>query len=304
MNKAKRSIKTNKKALSRPKHHQNNKYLQVYWPYLPLISILFFILVILSPWNLVKNKDVLAYATNVSTGGLLNETNKQRLANKKSALTINTSLNQAAQAKADDMAKRNYWSHNTPENNEPWVFITMSGYEYHKAGENLAYGFADDSQIVKGWMNSPSHRDNLLDELFSEVGFGYTNAPNFTDKGPVTITVAMYASPASKTVPTTANSKTQQESITNTNSSTLNNTSKPIGIAQILTGGSTPWIPYIIGFVIGISITILFIKHAVGMKRAVIDGEKFLIHHPLLDATLLSLVILGLLLSNQVGTIL
>src|SRR5690606_1752560 len=88
---------------------------------------------------------------------------------------------------------------------EPWVFINNAGYNYLRAGENLAYGFATSGDTISGWMNSPTHRNNMLDTAFVEVGFGFANSENFNDSGPETVVVAMYAKPqvlsAGSTVP-------------------------------------------------------------------------------------------------------
>jgi hypothetical protein len=138
---------------------------------------------------------VLSYATGVSTTTLLQETNIQRGNNSRNALSLNSQLNAAAQEKANDMAARNYWSHVTPEGREPWQFISAAGYTYSYAGENLAYGFATSAEAVVGWMNSPSHRDNLLSANYTDVGFGFANAADYQNSGEQTIVVAMYAAP-------------------------------------------------------------------------------------------------------------
>lgn len=144
-------------------------------------------------WNV--GKSVLGYATDMNLTSLLQETNIQRSQNGQSALTLNGQLSQAAQAKAEDMAARNYWSHVTPDGAQPWAFIANAGYSYTTAGENLAYGFDTSTAAVAGWMNSPSHRANLLNGGYQEVGFGVANAPNFQNAGEQTIVVAMYATP-------------------------------------------------------------------------------------------------------------
>lgn len=97
------------------------------------------------------NSPVLAYATSIGNTGLLSATNQRRAAAGVGALSINSKLNQAAQAKANDMASRNYWAHNTPEGNPPWTFITNAGYSYDKAGENLACGFDESNDVITGW---------------------------------------------------------------------------------------------------------------------------------------------------------
>jgi hypothetical protein len=70
------------------------------------------------------------------------------------------------------MAARDYWSHNTPDGQTPWSFITAAGYNYQTAGENLAYGFSTASDTVTGWMNSTEHRANILNGKFKELGVG------------------------------------------------------------------------------------------------------------------------------------
>lgn len=176
-------------------HHRHSKhYLKVYWPYVPMLLIVAIGLFLGSPAR-TNPGGVLAYATEMSSSGLLSSTNSRRAANGKSALSINSALTSAAQAKANDMAARNYWSHNTPDGKEPWWFIDNAGYSYQKAGENLAYGFSTSSATVTGWMNSPAHKDNMLDSSFTEVGFGYVNSADYNNDGEETIVVAMYGQP-------------------------------------------------------------------------------------------------------------
>jgi len=184
------------KGLRPPKKHLTKTHAKVYWPYLPLIALLLGA-AFLNIWQpLQTNKTAtLAYATEMSRSGLLTATNTQRANNGIAALTLNTQLNAAAQAKANDMVARNYWSHNTPDGQEPWVFIDAQGYTYTKAGENLAYGFDTSNATVIGWMNSPSHRANMLDSTFTEVGFGFANSANFVGTGNETVVVAHYAKP-------------------------------------------------------------------------------------------------------------
>ncbi len=146
---------------------------------------------------------VLAYATSISVAGLQSAQNSKRAANGVAALTLNAQLNSAAQAKANDMIARNYWSHNTPDGNPPWVFISNAGYSYFKAGENLAYGFGTSEGVVNGWMNSSSHRANVLDTAYKDVGFGVANGANYQG-GENTVVVAMYGQPATVTTPAPA----------------------------------------------------------------------------------------------------
>ncbi len=190
---------TNHRKLTGQHHKQGPHYIKAYWPYLPMIGILL-LGILANSWFARVNHSVLGYATDISISSLLSGTNDQRSANGEAGLGLNGQLDQAAQAKANDMAARDYWSHNTPDGQTPWTFITAAGYSYQTAGENLAYGFDTSSATITGWMNSPGHRANILNTSFTEVGFGIVNIPNYQGSGPQTLVVAMYASPASQAV--------------------------------------------------------------------------------------------------------
>lgn len=195
----------------RPRGVSPRKFEKVYWPYLPIVALVTAVLAFGSQGGAfasaaihkVANGRVLAYSTSMSVGGLLSATNAQRSANGVASLALNSKLNSAAQAKANDMAARNYWSHNTPEGSPPWVFDDAQGYAYLKLGENLATGFANEQATINGWMASPPHKENLLDSDFTEVGFGYANNPDYTAAGggPMTIVVAHYGKPYSASAP-------------------------------------------------------------------------------------------------------
>ncbi len=125
---------------------------------------------------------------------LLESTNIVRSDNSKAPLTLNAKLNASAQRKCEDMIKRNYWSHNSPDGIEPWHFINESGYQYSKSGENLAYGFPSENAVVNGWMNSELHRKNLMDD-FTEVGFGICTGDNYVNEGKQLVVVQHFGVP-------------------------------------------------------------------------------------------------------------
>ena len=97
-------------------------------------------------------------------------TNGRRAENGLPPLSANGQLAQAATQKASDMFGSNYWAHNSPSGKTPWSFIVAAGYRYVFAGENLARDFNDATSVVSAWMNSPSHRSNILDKNFKEIG--------------------------------------------------------------------------------------------------------------------------------------
>lgn len=188
---------------NKPKGINTHHFERVYWPYIPIvlaISVLLFTGASSGSLTAAIKRPVgrvLSYSTSMSISGLLSETNAQRAANGVAILNLNDKLDAAAQAKANDMAARNYWSHDTPEGNPPWIFVSNQNYSYQKLGENLATGFSDEQSTVNGWMASPPHRENLLDGSFSDVGFGFANNPDYTSAGggPMTIVVAFYGRP-------------------------------------------------------------------------------------------------------------
>lgn len=119
--------------------------------------------------------EVLGYASNITAGDLLNETNSKRSGAGMGQLSLNDQLNNAAAGKAGDMLANQYWAHVSPQGKEPWVFITGAGYNYVFAGENLARDFGDSKGVVDAWMNSASHKENLLNSRFQDVGFAIIN---------------------------------------------------------------------------------------------------------------------------------
>lgn len=114
---------------------------------------------------------VLGISSDISLSQLVSLTNQKRQEKGFPPLELDEKLSKAALQKASDMFYKNYWAHNAPDGTTPWVFIRDSGYSYVYAGENLARGFANSSDIVNAWMASPDHRDNLLSENYSNVGF-------------------------------------------------------------------------------------------------------------------------------------
>ncbi len=93
---------------------------------------------------------------------LVTLTNEERVQDKLGSLKVSILLSSAAGEKARDMAARGYFSHVSPEGNPPWYWLDKVGYDYTYAGENLAVNFTDSDQLVKGWLASPAHRDNIL----------------------------------------------------------------------------------------------------------------------------------------------
>lgn len=114
---------------------------------------------------------VLSYATNITIPELLNETNIRREQNSVGKVQLNEQLSDAARRKGADMFAEQYWAHVSPSGKDPWSFIAAAGYNFLFAGENLARDFGDSKSVVNAWMNSPTHRDNLVNGRYKDVGF-------------------------------------------------------------------------------------------------------------------------------------
>lgn len=118
---------------------------------------------------------VLGYASNISITSLLQGTNGIRQQNELEALRINPALMEAAQRKAAHMFENGYWSHIAPDGTTPWEFILAENYDYIYAGENLAKNFSNSDQVIEAWYKSPSHKENLLNKEYEEIGFAVVN---------------------------------------------------------------------------------------------------------------------------------
>lgn len=116
-----------------------------------------------------------ASGTNENTeykANLIAKTNIERKNDNDSALVLNMALMEAAQLKAEDMAKNSYFAHTSPAGVNPWHWFYEAGYKPALAGENLALVRTLDADVMKNWMNSELHRKNIENGNFNEIGIG------------------------------------------------------------------------------------------------------------------------------------
>lgn len=106
----------------------------------------------------------------VITSAIFDLTNTDRRLNNVGELTLSPTLTAVAQAKANDMAAKSYFSHTSPEGKSPWHWYKQEGYVFTYAGENLAIDFSDSADVERAWMNSPTHRANILNGKFTQIG--------------------------------------------------------------------------------------------------------------------------------------
>ena len=126
-------------------------------------------------------------------------TNEERADNSAVPLQRNTTLDQAAKLKAEHMAKNEYFSHFSPDGVSPWYWFDQAGYVYAHAGENLAIHFTDSSEVVDAWMDSPTHRQNIVNGIYTEIGVG--TAKGKFDGYDTVYVVQLFGTPAIHPVP-------------------------------------------------------------------------------------------------------
>ena len=117
---------------------------------------------------------VRAYETEVIR--LVNEIRAQYGLN---ALAENWELSRVARYKSQDMRDRGYFSHTSPTYGSPFDMMRAFGLSYRSAGENIAYGYRTPEAVVKAWMSSSGHRENILSAKYTQIGVGYVAGGNY-----------------------------------------------------------------------------------------------------------------------------
>ena len=143
-------------------HEENNYHARSLHTSMLSAYLLVAIMLVFVSKNVASFSNVLGIATDITTSKLFTLTNEERTKLGLPALQMNTQLTTAAENKATDMFKKDYWAHFAPDGGSPWDFIKQSGYQYEFAGENLAKNFLYSQNVVDAWMNSPTHRENIV----------------------------------------------------------------------------------------------------------------------------------------------
>jgi len=87
-------------------------------------------------------------------------------------LSLDRRLIDAANEHAADMARRDYFAHESPNGDGPGDRVSEAGYDWRRYGENIARGVDSAYEVVDGWMHSPEHRHNILDCRLDQMGIG------------------------------------------------------------------------------------------------------------------------------------
>lgn len=202
--------------------------------------------------------NILGFATSITPGQVVEQTNVKRAALGLSPLSMNGTLSSAAQLKAADMFANQYWAHTSPQGKEPWDFIRASGYTYQAAGENLARDFMGTGEMMDAWMNSPTHRANIANARYQEIGVAVVNGT--LDGTDTTLVVQMFGRPresevavvlpaSSTTVPSVEVTEVDSEPEETTSEtagasdSALEASPEPVVLStmELITGSIRPW---------------------------------------------------------------
>jgi hypothetical protein len=140
----------------------NDRFLFSYVIFLVILKIFSLIYIFYIPQT--------PFFADISSSALIEMTNQERTTLGLSPLQVNEELNLAARMKAQDMLNNNYFSHYSPQGVSPWHWFQVAGYNYQHAGENLAIGFWDAYETHNAWYDSATHRANMIDPKFKEIG--------------------------------------------------------------------------------------------------------------------------------------
>ncbi len=159
---------------------------------------------------LVTKPQVLGLATDITADRILTLVNNQRIQNGLSPVKMDPLLSAGAALKANDMFAKNYWAHFAPDGTSPWDFLNQANYHYLYAGENLARDFATSDQVVTAWMNSETHRKNILNGKYQEMGLAVVNGKLGSDE---TTLVVEFFGTKEGSVPKVSSAQTQQPEV-------------------------------------------------------------------------------------------
>jgi hypothetical protein len=123
--------------------------------------------------------------------------NSERQTNDIAVLGTNEVLNKVAKAKADDMISKNYFAHKSSDGKMIWDMISRDEYPYLYVGENLAMNFTSAQSAHKALMLSETHKKNILNLKYTEIGVAVVPGEINNKKTNVLVQVFAHAKVAS-----------------------------------------------------------------------------------------------------------
>lgn len=158
-----------------------------------LVTIFLVVVGLQFAYNALTTGRVLGRETEITISSLLYQTNLARTQANLAPLKLNSKLNKAAYLKVQDMFDKQYWAHDAPDGTKPWKWLGDAGYNYNKAGENLAKNFSTTNGVITAWLGSPEHKANVMNPDYQDVGFAVMDGD--LNGEPTTLVVALYAQP-------------------------------------------------------------------------------------------------------------
>lgn len=278
-------------------HRQSKHYAKPYYPYIPIVVVVGLGLLLNIVWG-AADSHVLGAGASSWSQGLLADTNTQRVDDNEPGLHVSNRLDAAAQAKANDMVAKNYWSHNAPDGKTPWAFMADAGYKFETAGENLAYGFGSAADTVSGWMSSPGHRANILNANFSQIGFGIAHSDNYVGSGPETVIVAMYGEPPDASI----GSDNQSPNVLSDSITAGQPVSQSVSRAAMVSNNLSGLF-FVLAAFAACGLLWLTTRHALAWQRVMIRSEQFILKHHLFDTLIISVAMMSYVLTRTAGFI-
>ena len=168
----------------------------IFWNFVLLLLVKLII-----PHSAFQSASLLGLVPTFDSREVITATNQARTANNLPVLKPNAKLDLAASEKLNDMAIQEYFAHVSPSGVSPWYWIKNSQYQYSVAGENLAIGFVTADATVRAWLNSPSHKANLLNNQYRDIGVAVKTVEINGREG--ILVVQMFGKPSTQVVAVT-----------------------------------------------------------------------------------------------------
>jgi len=90
------------------------------------------------------------------------------------ALTLQPNLTEAALVHSRDMAEHGEFDHRGHDGSTPAQRVAHAGYgDYRIVGENIAAGAVSAEEVMRGWLASPPHCENIMDARFTQIGIAF-----------------------------------------------------------------------------------------------------------------------------------
>ena len=181
---------------------QQRSYALDQWQRRALFGLLFMVLLtftVSNMWAVMWQASDWLTAT-ILPAVVVDLTNEERAAGNLTTLVRSSLLDEAARRKAEHMAAESYFAHYSPDGIAPWHWFREVDYHFAHAGENLAVHFTDSRAMVQAWMDSPTHRANIENQQFTEIGVG-TARGRYNGHDTIFV-VQMFGTPAQVAAPT------------------------------------------------------------------------------------------------------